>query len=148
MQGEQADWQREQHLCSAKCPAEIGDRTGCEFRSIYRGLYQLEVIQTRDEFPLFGPPRNGWVQRCIPDHLGLLKRRQLMKVTQKLKEAHIAWQSRFAHTPKHPQIGLQQGKEAFRPILMHVPARVFLLRVIHGIEDVSEVLICYPLSCS
>src|SRR5215831_10244358 len=38
-----------------------------------------------------------------------------MKVAQKLKEAHIARQIRFADPPKHPQIGLQQRKEAFRP---------------------------------
>ena len=61
-----------------------------------------------------------------------------MKVAQKLKEAHIARQIRFADPPKHPQIGLQQRKEAFRPILMHVPPRVFLLRVVHRVMRIAR----------
>jgi hypothetical protein len=47
------------------------------------------VAQTRDKFPLFGPAGNGWVQRRIQNQLGLLKRRQPMKVAQELEEAHI-----------------------------------------------------------
>src|SRR4030095_3732560 len=61
-----------------------------------------------------------------------------MKVAQELKEAQIAWQIRFAHAPKRPQIGLQQRKEAFRPILMHVPTRVFLLRVVHRVMLIAR----------
>src|SRR4029450_5729321 len=61
-----------------------------------------------------------------------------MKVAQELKEAQIAWQIRFAHAPKRPQIGLQQRKEAFRPILMHVPTRVFLLRVVHCVMLITR----------
>src|SRR4029453_13253609 len=53
-----------------------------------------------------------------------------MKVAQELKEAHIPWQGGFAETPKHSQIGLQQRKEALRPILMHVPTGIFLPCVI------------------
>src|SRR5215475_4554726 len=61
-----------------------------------------------------------------------------MKVAQELKEAHIPRQVDFADTPKHPQIGLQQRKEALRPMLMHVPLRVFLLRVIHCVMLIAR----------
>ena len=44
------------------------------------------------------------VQLRIQDHLNLLKRRQLTKVAQELKEAQIARQVGFADAPKHPQI--------------------------------------------
>ena len=53
-------------------------------------------------------------------------------------EAHIPRQVGFADPPKHPQIGLQQRKEALRPILMHVPTRVFLLRVIHCVMLIAR----------
>ena len=45
-------------------------------------------------------------------------------------EPDIPWQGGFAHTTKHPQIRLEQRKQALRPILMHLTAGVFLLRVI------------------
>ena len=44
------------------------------------------MVQARDELPLSGPARNGRIQRRIQDHLGLLKRGQLTKVAQELKE--------------------------------------------------------------
>jgi len=43
----------------------------------------------------------------IQNHLGLLERRQLMKVAQELKEAHIPWQIGFAKAPKHLQVWLE-----------------------------------------
>src|SRR4030095_16828744 len=61
-----------------------------------------------------------------------------MKVAQELKEAHRPRQVGFAETPKHSQIGLQQRKEAFRPILMHVPTRVFLPRVVHRVMLIAR----------
>src|SRR5215471_2991193 len=61
-----------------------------------------------------------------------------MKVAQKLKESEVAWQVRFAETPKYSQIRLQQGKEAFRPVLMHLPTRVFLLRVVHPVMLIAH----------
>src|SRR5215813_13905975 len=67
-----------------------------------------------------------------------LKRRQLTKVAQELKEAHIPRQVSFADPSKHPQIGLQQRKETLRPILMHVPTRVFLLRVMHCVMLIAR----------
>src|SRR5262249_10156803 len=50
------------------------------------------------------------------------------KVAQELEESHIPWQIRFADASKHSQVGIQQRKEALRPILVHVTTRVFLLR--------------------
>src|SRR5262249_34373012 len=75
-------------------------------------------------------------QEVIP--LSKTRNQLLVKVAQELEEPHIARQIRFADTPKHPQIELQQRKEAFRPILMHVPARVFLLRVIHRVMLIAH----------
>src|SRR2546425_443272 len=60
-----------------------------------------------------------------------------MKVAQELKEAHIPRQVGFADTPKHPQIGLQQRKEALRPMLMHVPTGIFLLCVIDKVVHIA-----------
>jgi len=37
---------------------------------------------------------------------------------------------RFADASKHSHVGLQQGKEALRPLLVHVTTRVFLLRMV------------------
>jgi hypothetical protein len=51
-------------------------------------------------------------------------------VPQKLKEAHISRQVGLTEATKHPQIGLEQGEQALRPILMHVTARIFLLGMI------------------
>src|SRR5215471_19786794 len=53
-----------------------------------------------------------------------------MNVAQELKEAYIPRQVGFADPPQYPHIGLQQRKEALRPILMHVTTRVFLLRMV------------------
>jgi hypothetical protein len=51
-------------------------------------------------------------------------------VPQELKEAHVAWEVGFAKAPKDPQVGLEQGEQTLRPILVHVPTGVFLLRMI------------------
>jgi hypothetical protein len=39
--------------------------------------------------------------------LEIERRRQLMKVAQELKEAHISRQVGFAEAPKHPQVRLE-----------------------------------------
>src|SRR4029434_1585374 len=96
------------------------------------------MVETPDKITLPGLAGNGRVSRRIQDHLGLLKRRQLMKVAQELKEAHIPRQVGFAEPTKYPQIGLQQRKEALRSILMPVPTRVFLLRVIHCVMLIAR----------
>jgi hypothetical protein len=44
------------------------------------------VVQAPDKIALSGFARDGRVQRGIQDHLGLLKRRQLIKVAQALKD--------------------------------------------------------------
>ena len=59
------------------------------------------------------------------------------KVPQELKEAHVSWEVGFAETPKDPQIGLEQGKQTLRPILVHVPTGVFLLRMIDKLMPIA-----------
>jgi len=96
------------------------------------------MVETPDKIPLPGLASNGRVSRRRQDHLGLLKRRQLMNVAQELQEAHLPRQVGFAEPPQYPHIGLQQRKEALRSILMHVPARVFLLRVLHCVMRIAR----------
>ena len=90
------------------------------------------MVETPDKIPLPGLASNGRVSRRRQDHLGLLKRRQLMNVAQELQEAHLPRQVGFAEPPQYPHIGLQQRKEALRSILMHVPARVFVAAQEHN----------------
>jgi hypothetical protein len=59
------------------------------------------------------------------------------KVPQELKEAHVSWEVVFADTPKHSQVGLEQGEQTLRPILVHVTTRVFLLRMIDELVDIA-----------
>src|SRR5262249_9449118 len=96
-------------------------------RSISSGLYQVEVVQTFDKIALSGSAGNGRVQRRIQNHLGLLERRQLMKVAQELEESYVPRQIRFADASKHAPVRLEQGEQALCPVLMHVTPRVFLL---------------------
>ena len=53
------------------------------------------------------------------------------KVPQELKEAHVARKVGFAEAPKHPQVGLEQGKQTLRSVLVHVSPGILFLRVIH-----------------
>src|SRR5215475_12192363 len=67
-----------------------------------------------------------------------------MKVTQELKETHIPRQVGFAETPKHSQIGLQQRKEALRPILMHIPTGIgSALHVMLFLENLIRALLIF-----
>jgi hypothetical protein len=66
----------------------------------------------------------------MQDEFGLLKRIPLTTVPQKLKEAEVPRQVGFADTTEHPEEGLEQGKQTLRPILVNLPAYIFLLRVI------------------
>src|SRR5262244_1864922 len=88
------------------------------------------MVETPDNITLLGLAGNGRVSRRIHNHLGLLKRCQLMKVAQELKETHIPRQVGFAETPKHAQIRLEKGKETLRTILVDVTTRILLLRMI------------------
>ena len=56
----------------------------------------------------------------MQDQRGLLERILGPKVPQELKEPDIPWQVALAHTPKHPEVGLEQGEQALRTILVHV----------------------------
>jgi hypothetical protein len=59
------------------------------------------------------------------------------KVPQELKEAHVSREVVFAETPKHPQVRLEQGEQALRPILVHVTTGVLLLCVIDELVDLA-----------
>ena len=45
---------------------------------------ELPVVQAPDKIALSGFARDGRIQRSIQNHLGLLKRRQLIKVAQEM----------------------------------------------------------------
>jgi hypothetical protein len=61
----------------------------------------------------------------------------LPHVPQELKEAHVFWKVGFAKAPKDPQVGLEQGEQTLRPILVHIPARVFLLGMIDELVPIA-----------
>src|SRR5262252_743371 len=107
-------------------------------RSMYQALEQVEVVQAPNKIALSGFARDGRVQRGIQDHLGLLKRRQLIKVAQELKEPNIPWQVGFAEASKHPQVRLEQGEQTLRPILVHLTTGILFLGVIHELMEVSR----------
>src|SRR4029434_558572 len=61
-----------------------------------------------------------------------------MKVVQKLKEPDVPRQGELAETAKHTYVGLEQREQTLGPILVHVPTRVFLLRVIHCVMLIAR----------
>src|SRR5262249_44910757 len=52
-------------------------------------------------------------------------------------EAHISWEVVLADTPKDPQVGFEQGKQALGAILVHVTTGVFLLRMIDELVQIA-----------
>ena len=52
-------------------------------------------------------------------------------------EAHVARQVGFAEAPKHPQVGLEQGEQTLRSVLVHVAPGVLFLRVIHELVHIA-----------
>ena len=96
------------------------------------------MVQTLDKIALSGSAGNGRVQRRIHNHLGLLERRQVIKVAQELEESHLPWQMRFAEAPKHPQVRLEQRKETLGSVLVDVSTRIFLLRVVHRVMRIAR----------
>src|SRR5262249_15293909 len=90
-----------------------------------------KVIKTLDKFPLFGPTGNRGVQGRLQDQFGLLERMQLPKVPEELKESDVPRQVQLAEATEHAQIGLEQGKQALCPVLMHITTGIFLLRVVY-----------------
>ena len=75
------------------------------------------MVQAPDKIALSGFARDGRVQRGIQDHLGLLKRRQLRKVAQEVKEPAIPWQVDFGCCASKP------GKLVLELCLAHLPNR-------------------------
>src|SRR5262249_26169464 len=89
------------------------------------------------KIPLSGSAGNGQVQRRIQNHLGLLERRQLMKVAHELEESHIPRQIRFAAASKHSQVGLEQLKYTLLSRLVAVATPAFLPRMINKITHIA-----------
>jgi hypothetical protein len=58
-------------------------------------------------------------------------------VSQELKEAHVSGEVVFAEAPKDPQVGLEQGEQTLRPILVDVTTRVFLLCMIDELVPIA-----------
>jgi hypothetical protein len=52
-------------------------------------------------------------------------------------KAEVSRPVRLTDAPKHPQIGLEQGKQTFCPLLVHLTARIFLLGMIHECVPVA-----------
>jgi hypothetical protein len=96
------------------------------------------VVTTCDECTPPGSARDGWISGRLQDHFGLFKRTQMPKVPQELKEPQIPRQVALTETTKHPQVRLEYGEQALRPVLMHVTTRIFLLRMIHKRMCVSR----------
>jgi len=65
------------------------------------------MINTLDQFSLFAPAGNDWIEGHQPDQVGRPERMALTKVAQELKELHVSWEVGFAEAPQYPQIGLQ-----------------------------------------
>ena len=95
------------------------------------------MVQAPDKITPPRSARDGRVQRRTQDHLSLLKRRPLTKVAQELQEAQLARQDGFAEALKHPQRGLEQGEQAFCPVLMHVTVRICLLRMVDKVVHIA-----------
>src|SRR5918912_9730 len=52
-------------------------------------------------------------------------------------EPDVPWQIELADTTKHPEVGLEQGEQTLRSILVHVPTCVLFLGVIHECVHVA-----------
>ena len=52
-------------------------------------------------------------------------------------EAHVAREVGFAEAPEHPQVRLEQGKQALGSLLAHLAARLFLLGVLDALVHVT-----------
>src|SRR5262249_61092216 len=61
----------------------------------------------------------------------------LTKVQKELKEHNVPWQVELAEPAKHAQVWLQQGEQTLRPILMHLPTGIFLLRMIDMVMNIA-----------
>jgi len=79
------------------------------------------VIKTPDKFSLSGSARNNWISRCLQEQFSLCARILVTKVPQELQEPGVPWQVAFTEATKHPEVRLEQGKQALRPVFVDVP---------------------------
>ena len=95
------------------------------------------MVKALHKFSLPGSAGNGWIARGLHDQLRLLECIPLTHVPQELKEPEVSWQIEFADATKHPTVRLEQGEQALRPILVPLPTRIFLLRMLDEFMAVS-----------
>ena len=88
------------------------------------------MVQAPDQITPPRSARDRRGQRRLPAPLSLLTRRQLTKVPQALAKPAIAWPVGVAEAPPHPPVGLQPREQTRGPMLMHLPTRVCLRRVV------------------
>src|SRR5215831_17740493 len=95
------------------------------------------MVQAPNKFTPPGPGGHGRVERRPPDQLRLFEGVLLTKVPQELKESNITRQIELAEATEHAQVGLEQGEQALRPILVYITTRIFLLRVIDVLMHIA-----------
>src|SRR5215510_984206 len=95
------------------------------------------MVQAPNKFTPPGPGGHGRVERCPQDQLRLFEGVLLTKVPQELKESDITRQIELAEATEHAQVGLEQGEQALRAILVHVTTGVLFLGVINELVQVA-----------
>jgi hypothetical protein len=89
------------------------------------------MINPYDTFSPLGSARNGRVSRCPHDQLRLLTCLLVTNVPQALQDAQGPRQVVCADATKDASVGLEQGTQALRPMLMDLTMRLVLLRMMH-----------------
>src|SRR6266571_7639834 len=95
------------------------------------------MVQELDKLSSSGPAGNGGVERRPQDQLRLFEGVLLTKVPQELKESDITRQIELAEATEHAQVGLEQGEQALRAILVDITTRIFLLRMIDVLMHIA-----------
>ena len=96
------------------------------------------MIKTLDKFPLFGPAGNAWIEGRMQDQFGRLERGLLTQVPQALQEPNVPWQIQLADAAKHAEVGLEQGEQTRRTMLVDVTTRLCLLRLMDELVPIAR----------
>jgi hypothetical protein len=89
------------------------------------------VVETRAPCSLFGPPGHGGLSRRPHDAFGMLTRVVLTQRTQALREPDVSRHVAYTHAARHTVRRLEQSPETLTPLLIPLPARACVLRMIH-----------------
>jgi hypothetical protein len=96
------------------------------------------VVQTLHNFSLFSLARHGRVQCGIQEPVRLLKRGQVTQVATAWQAPESPRQVRFADAAHPSPVRLEQGKQTRRPVLLHLPPPLFLLRGAHRVMRLAR----------